>query len=113
MSSSVPLNTFFDVYTVGLLLEACPFLFPVHMLIVESLMLFQSVVLFPMLSVSIDTSLPVSASPPTFASGVNPLTFTIAADHPIHDSERTIPGLLLPFGVNIIEFNGQFSNIFI
>ena len=58
-----------------------------------------------MLFVSIDTSLLVSAAPPEFASGVNLLMSVIVADHPIADSEQTITGLFLPFGVKIIEFD--------
>ena len=102
MSGSTPLNTLFDVSTIRLLLESCPLLSPVLMLIVESFLLFKSVALFPVLSVSIDPSLLVSAAPPAFASGVDPLTFVISADHSITKSERTIPGLFLPSGSRLL-----------
>ena len=105
MSGSAPSDVLFDVSTVGLILEACSFLFPVRLLIVELFLLFPSVLLFPVLSVSIDTSPLVYVAPPSFASVVDPLPFVIIADHPIADSERKIPGLLLPFRVKIIDFN--------
>ena len=54
---------------------------------------------------SVDLYPLVSVSPPVFASGVDPLPFFIVAYHPIVDSERTIPGLFLLFGVNIVEFD--------
>ena len=115
MSGSAHLNALFDVSTVRLLPEACPFLFPVCpcMLLVESLLFFLSVPLFPVSFVSIYPSLLLSVAPPSFASGVNPLPPVIVADHPIADSDQTIPGLFLPFGVNIIEFNDRFSYLFI
>ena len=88
-------------------------LFTVRLLIFESLMLFTSVALFPVLSVSVDIYPLVSSSPPAFASGVDPLPFVIVADHPITDSERMIPGLFLPLRVKIIEFDDRFSYLFI
>ena len=105
ISGSAPSNDLFDVSTAGLLLEACPFLFPVCLLIFESLLFFSSVTFYPVLSVSVYPSPLVSAAPPAVASGVDPLMFVIVADHPIADSERTIPGLFLPFGVKIFEFS--------
>ena len=103
MFGSAPSNALFDVSIVGFLLEFCQFLFPIHMLIVESLLLSPSVAFFPLLSV--DPSPLVSVAPPSFASGVDPLQFDIVADHPITNSEKTITGLLLPFEVNIFEFD--------
>ena len=71
------------------------------------------IALIPVLSVSIDPSQLVSAAPPAVASGVDPMLFFIVADHPISDSERNIPGLFLPFGVKIFDFNYCFSYLFI
>ena len=102
MSGSDPSNALFVVYIVGLLIKTCLVLFPVILLIVGSFLFFQSVVLFPVLSVSVDPSPLVSVSPPAFSSGVNPLRFVIVVDHPISDSERTIPGLFLTFRDKII-----------
>ena len=113
MYGSAPSNALFDVSTVRLLLEDFPFLFPVSLLIVESLLLFPTVVLFPVLAVSVDPYPILLAALPTFSSGINPLPFIIVADHHIADSERTIPGLFLPFGVNIFEFDDQFKYFFI
>ena len=93
MSGSAPSNALFDVSTVGLLLEPCPILFPVRLLIVESLLFFLSVALFPVLSMSVDPSTLVSAAPPTFASEVDPLMFVVVAYHPFSDSEQKITGL--------------------
>ena len=105
MSGSAPSNALFDVSTVGLLLEACPFIFTVCLVIVESLMLFTSVALLHVLSVSVDPSPLVSAAPSAVASVVNPLLFVIVADHPITGSEQKIPGLFLPFRVKIFDFD--------
>ena len=104
MSVSAPLNALFYVCTVRLLIKAFPLLFPVPFIIIESLLLYPSVELFPELSMSVDPYLLVSAAPKAFASGVDPLPFVIVTDHPISDSERTIPGLFLLFGVRIINF---------
>ena len=101
MSGSAPSNALFDVSTAGLLLEDDPLLFPVCQLIFESLLLFMYIALIPVLSVSIDPSQLVSTAPPSFSYIVDPLLFVIVMYHPITDSERTIPGLFLPFGVNI------------
>ena len=76
-------------------------------------MLFLSVALFTVLYVSVDTYQLVSAATPAFASGFDPLPSFIVTDHPITDSERTIPGLFLPFGIKIIKFDDQFSYLFI
>ena len=115
MSGSAPSNALFDVSTFGLILKACPFLFPVCpcVLLVESTLLFKPIELFHVLFVSIDISPLVSTDPPIFASGVDPLPSFIVADHPIYDSERKIPGLFLHFGVKIIGFDDQFSYLFI
>ena len=113
MSGSAPSNSLFDVSTVLLILEAWPFLFPVRLLIVELYLLFPSVALFPVLCVYVDPSPLVSAAPPSFASGVYPLLFFIFVYHPIVDSERTIPGLFLRFGVKIFKFDNWFSYLFI
>ena len=115
MSGSAPLDALFDVSIVGLLLESCPFLFHVFLcvLLVESLMLFPFVAVFPVLFVSVYTSPLVSAAPPVSASRVDPLPSVVVTDHPIDESERIIPGLFLPFEVNIIEFNYRFSYLFI
>ena len=56
-----------------------------------------------MLSVSVDTCPLVSYAPPVVVSGVDPLLFVIVADHPIADSESTIPGLFFPFGLNTFQ----------
>ena len=111
MSGSYPLNAKFDVSTVRLILKDFLLLFPVRpcVLLVESMLFFPSVALFTVLFVSVDPSPLVSAAPPTFASGVDPLPSVIVAYHPIASSEQTIPGLFLPFGVNIIEFDDRFG----
>ena len=75
--------------------------------------MFLSVALFPVLFVSVDPSPLVSAARPAFVSRVNPLPSDIVTNHPIADSEQTIPGLFLPVGINIIEFDDQFSYLFI
>ena len=103
MYGSAPSNTLFDASTVGLLLGVFLFIFTVHLLIVESLLLFMSVALFTLLSV--DNYPLVSVSPPAFASGFDPPPLAIVTDHPIADSDRKIPGLFLPFGFNIVEFD--------
>ena len=72
MSGSAPSNYLFDVSTVRLLPKYFPFLFPVRLLIVESMLLFPSVALFPVLSVSVDPSPLVSAAPPTFVFIADP-----------------------------------------
>ena len=102
MSCLAPLNTLFDVFNVKLIIEASPVLFLVRLLIAESFLLFPSVVLLPVLSVSIDSSWLVSAAPPVVAHGVVLLMFIIVADNPISDSDWTIPGLFLPFRINIL-----------
>ena len=105
MSGSDPSNELFDVFTFGLLLEACPFLFPVCLLIVDQLLLFPSVALIPVLYVSVDPSPLVSAAPPAVAYGVDLLIFFVVADHPIANSEWMITGLFLPVRVSILKFN--------
>ena len=88
-----------------LLIEDFPFLFRVRILIVGSLLLFPYVAVFPVLSVSVDTSPLVFADPPAFASVVNLLLFVIVADHPISDINQTTTGLFLPFGFKIFYFD--------
>ena len=95
MSGSAPPNALCGVSTIGLLIKACPLLFPVCMLIVELLMLFPSVAFFRVLFVSVDPSPLVSDDPPVFASEVDPLPLIIVADHLISNSERKIHGFFL------------------
>ena len=83
------------------------------MLLVESLLLFTSIVLFPDSFVYVDCSPLVSDAPPKFASGLDPLQSIIFTDHPFDYIERTIPGFFLPFGVNVIKFDDKFSYLFI
>ena len=66
MPGSAHPNALCYVSTVGLLLKYFPFMFPVGpcVLIVESLLLFTSFVLFPVFFVSVDTSPLVSAAAP-------------------------------------------------
>ena len=72
-------------------------MFPVCLLIVKLLLLFMSVVLLPVLSVSVDPSPLVSAAPPAVLSEVDLLIFVIVLDHPIANIERTVPRFFLPF----------------
>ena len=76
-------------------------------------MLFPSVAFFPAFSMSVDPPPLISAAPPAFSFGVNLLSFVIVADHHMANSERTIPGLFLHFGVKIIKFDDQFSYLLI
>ena len=105
MSDSDISNDLFYVSTVGLILDAFQFMFPVCQLIVESLMLFPPVLLLCVLSISVYPSPLVSAAPPGVASIVDTLLFVIIADHPIAKSERKIPMLFLLFGVKISEID--------